>query len=68
MGKAATASALIVALAKKKAAGKLRPDEDYRTCARGILAAIKSGNEDHMVTALRALHEVSRGDAETGDE
>lgn len=60
-GKAAEATGLIVALAKQEAASK-RPSksDDYRTCAKGILAAIQSGSEEDLAKALQALQDVSR--------
>lgn len=56
-------TALIIALAKQKAAeGRPKKSDDYRTAAKGILAAIKSGSEDDLASALQAFNEVSRGD------
>lgn len=52
---------LITALAKKAVAdGKPKRADDYRTCAKAIMAAMKSGSEDDLASALRAYSEVSR--------
>lgn len=59
-GKAET-GALIIALAKKRGRER-QPSQgaDFEKCAKGIMAAIKSGSEADLATALRAFHDVDR--------
>jgi hypothetical protein len=63
MAKNNGAHALIIALAKQKAAEK-RPKkgDDLKTAAKGIMAAIRSGSEADLAEALRAFNEVDRSD------
>jgi hypothetical protein len=57
--KHAPATALIVALAKKKVSeSNPAKDDDLETCAKGILAAVKSGSAKDLASALRSLREV----------
>jgi len=61
MAKETAATGLIIALARKKAAkAKASGDDDYKACAKGILAAIKSGSESDLASALKSLNEVSQ--------
>jgi len=50
-------------ISKARPSGK-RASSDYTACARALFAAIKSGSEADMATALEALHEVNRSSSD----